>query len=121
MSYEKPLPTITDDNREYWASAKEHALRMQRCKECGRFRFPPTTFCTNCLSPETEWAPVSGRATVYSFVIMHQVYHPAFRDDVPYNVVAVELEEGPRFYSNVVRAVDDVTPEVTLVKFRRTG
>jgi uncharacterized OB-fold protein len=130
--YAKPMPTITDENREYWASAKAHALRMQRCKACGTFRFPPTTFCTNCLGPESEWAPLSGRGTVYSFVIMHQVYDPAFKDDVPYNVVTVELEEGPRLYANlldcpkdqirvgmaVTVAYDDATDEVTLVKFR---
>ena len=75
---------------------------------------------------------MSGRGTVYSFVIMHQVYDPAFKDDVPYNVAAVELEEGPRLYTNLVDVAnaairvgmpvsvvyDDVTDGITLVKFR---
>ncbi len=130
--YRKPLPAITEENRGYWASAKAHRLAMQRCGSCGRFRFPITTFCPYCLGEQSEWTPVSGRATVYSFIIMHQVYDQRFKDDVPYNVTAVELEEGPRLYTNLVGIAndaiqvgmpvtvvyDDVTEDVTLVKFR---
>jgi uncharacterized protein len=129
---DKPLPELTDETRPFWESAKAHALALQRCTACGQFRYPPTPYCPRCLDDGVEWTPVSGRATVYSFVIMHQVYHPAFRDDVPYNVAAIEFEEGPRMYSNVVDCdnaalrvgmpvelvYDDVTDEVTLPKFR---
>ena len=128
----KPLPEVTEETRPFWESAKRHALELQRCTGCGRFRYPVTTFCPACLSDGVEWTPVSGRGTVYSFVVMHQVYHPAFRDDVPYNVAAIAFEEGPRMYSNVVGCpndaiqvgmpveivYDDVTDEVTLPKFR---
>ena len=65
-------------------------------------------------------------------MIMHQVYDQSFKDDVPYNVTAVELAEGPRLYTNLIDcaneaisvgmavtvAYDDVTDEITLVKFR---
>lgn len=133
-AYSKPLPAITDENRSYWESARAHRLALPRCTNCGRFRYPPTSFCPYCLSDATEWAPVSGRATVYSFIIMHQVYDKAFEGDVPYNVAAVELEEGPRLYSNLVEIANEdirvgmplsivyenVTDEVTLVKFRRS-
>lgn len=43
-----------------------------------------------------------GRGTIYSFNVMHQVYHPGFASEVPYPVVLVELEEGCRVLSNVV-------------------
>jgi hypothetical protein len=33
---------------------------------------------------------------------MHQVYHPAFAEEVPYLVVDVRLDEGPRMISRVV-------------------
>ena len=130
--YSKPLPVVKEDTRLFWESAKQHALKLQRCTDCGRFRYPPTTFCPNCLSDSVEWAPVSGRGTVYSFVIIHQVFHPAFKNDVPYNVAAIAFEEGPRMYSNVVGCAndairigmpvelvyEDVTDEITLPKFR---
>jgi uncharacterized OB-fold protein len=131
-TYSKPLPVVTEETRPYWESAKAHRLALPRCTDCGRFRFPPTAFCPSCLGDGAAWTPVSGRGTVYSFVVMHQVYDASFKDDVPYNVAAVELEEGPRLYTNIVGCAndaidvgmavdvhyDDVTPEVTLVKFR---
>ncbi len=57
---------------------------------------------------------------------------PAFKDDLPYNVVLVQLEEGPMMFSNVVgiandaitvdmpveAVFEDVTDEFTLIKFR---
>jgi hypothetical protein len=63
---------------------------------------------------------------------MHQIYHPGFAASVPYAVVDVKLEEGPRITSNLVDCpVDAITvgmpvevvferlsPEVTLPKFR---
>ncbi|MGI8551758.1 MAG: Zn-ribbon domain-containing OB-fold protein [Dehalococcoidia bacterium] len=100
--YEKPLPIKTDENAPYWESAKQQELRLQRCSQCGKFRYPPAPFCPHCLSSEAEWRPISGKATVYSYIIVHQRYDPSFAGDLPYNVTIVELEEGPRFVTNVV-------------------
>ncbi len=130
--YSKPLPIITADSGPYWSAAKEHRFAMQRCTDCGTFRFPPTNACWSCLSTNVEWAPLSGRGTVWSFTVMHQLYYKGFADDLPYAVVVVELEEGPRIASNMVDCerddirigmavqvvFDDVTPEITLPKFR---
>jgi uncharacterized OB-fold protein len=133
--YRKPLPRITADNRPFWEATRRHELRLQRCRACGRFRYPPAPVCPDCLSEDAEWTPVSGRGTVSTFVVFHKVYFPSFAGDVPYNVVQVELEEGPRLTANLVDApndeirvgmpvevvFDDVTPEVTLPRFRRAG
>lgn len=130
--YAKPLPRVTADNRAFWDATKRHELRLQRCGSCGRFRYPPAPVCPACLSETAEWARVSGRGTVTTFIVMHKVYFPGFAGDVPYNVVQVELEEGPRLTANLidvpndqlrvgmaVEAVfDDVTPEITLPRFR---
>lgn len=130
--YQKPLPVRTEENAPYWDSAKRHALELQRCGGCGRFRYPPSAFCPHCLSEEAEWQPASGKAAVYSFIIVHQRYDPSFADDLPYNVAIVELDEGPRLVTNIVgcRNEDihvgmplvityaDVTEEFTLPKFR---
>jgi uncharacterized protein len=130
--YAKPLPVRTEENAPFWDSAKRHALEMQRCGGCGRFRYPVADFCPRCLSSETDWQPVSGKATLYSFIIVHQRYDPSFADDLPYNVAVVELEEGPRLVSNIVGipngeirvgmplaiSYEDVTEEFTLPKFK---
>lgn len=131
-AYQKPLPIKTAENTRYWASAQQHALELQRCGQCSRFRYPPGPYCPNCLSDDASWQPISGRATVYSFIIVHQRYDPSFTDDLPYNVAVVQLEEGPRLVTNLVGipngditigmpvqvTYDDVTEEFTLPKFR---
>ena len=75
---------------------------------------------------------LSGRGKVNSWVVFHQAYFSSFKDDIPYNVAEVELEEGPRLLTNLVEVddadiqigmpveiiFDDITDEVTLAKFK---
>ena len=132
MAYEKPIPEITETNRPFWESVKAHAMKLPRCNDCGKFHAPPRDFCPHCLSDNMTWTDIKGTGEVYSFVVMHQVFSPAFKDEVPYNVTMVQLDEGPRLVTNVqgpndqitvgdrVRVVyDDVTPEMTLHRFER--
>ena len=130
--YEKLLPRIDEMSRPYWEGAKRHELLLQKCQECGHYRYPPGETCPSCLSDKLEWVKVSGRGSVYTWTVFHQAYHPAYKDDIPYAVVAVELEEGPRMITNLVNCriedikvgmpvevvFDDVTEEVSLPKFR---
>ena len=130
--YQKPLPDITPAMRPFWEAARHHQLAVQRCRGCGAHRFPARDICSRCLSREADWVPVSGRGTVFSWAVMHQIYHPGFAADVPYAVVVIELEEGARLVSNLVDCpldaiaagmpvevvFEDVTPDVTLPKFR---
>jgi uncharacterized OB-fold protein len=130
--YLKPLPTITDENREFWDGAKRGKLRLQRCGECGHIRYPISHCCPKCLSLKHEWTDLSGRGEVFSYVVFYQRYNKAFEQDIPYNVALVQLEEGPRMYSNVVGVDNDqvkvgdkldvvfdpVTPEVTIPRFK---
>jgi uncharacterized OB-fold protein len=131
-AYAKPLPQVTREMAPFFEGARHHQLVVQRCRSCGTHRFPARDLCSRCLSREAEWAPVSGRGTVFSWAVMHQVYHPGFAAEVPYAVVVIELEEGARLVSNLVDCpvaaieigmpvevvFEDVTPEVTLPKFR---
>lgn len=128
----KPLPEITDELRPFFDAAREHRLVVQRCTDCGTTRFPPRPLCNHCLGRRAEWIPSTGRGHVYSYNVMHQVYHPAFRDEVPYAVLLVELEEGCRIVSNLVGCPPDrvwigmpvevvferQNDEITLPKFR---
>ena len=129
---DKPLPAVTEDGAPYWAAAREGRLELQRCSACKHWRFPPSVVCPKCLAFEHEWAPVSGRAVIYSFIVVHRPQHPGFAKDVPYNVALVELEEGPRMHTNVVECANEalrigmpvevvfekVDDEITLPKFR---
>jgi uncharacterized OB-fold protein len=129
--YKKPIPAITPDMRPFFAAARRHELMVQRCKGCGTHRFPAREVCSNCLSEESEWVKVSGKGEIFSFNVMHQVYHPGFADEVPYAVVVVKLAEGAKISSNLVGVkphdikigmpvkvvFEDVSDEVTLPKF----
>ncbi len=94
MIGERPLPQPDEDSAPYWRGCNEGELRMQRCKPCGRLRFPPRPMCPRCQSLESHWVPVSGRGTVYSWVRCHPPLLPAFQERAPLLVVLVELEEG---------------------------
>ncbi|MGH7820723.1 MAG: Zn-ribbon domain-containing OB-fold protein, partial [Candidatus Binatia bacterium] len=87
---------MSEELRPFFAAAREGRLVVQRCPDCGALRFPPRPICSHCLGRRAEWTTVSGRGEIFSFNVMHQVYHPGFAGDVPYAVVLVELEEGCR-------------------------
>ena len=132
--YKKPLPTPDIETKEYWEGCKRHKLLIQKCKDCGTYRFPPMPMCPGCNSMNKEWAKVSGRGRIYSWFVVHYATHPDFVDEVPYAVVLVELEEQAnlRIPSNMVdckiediRAgmpvevvFEDVTDEISLPRFR---
>jgi uncharacterized protein len=129
----KPLPVLDGMNRPFWEAARQGQLRMQCCTECRHIRYPISHVCPNCLSENVEWVGLSGRGTVYSSIVFHQVYDPGFANDVPYNVSLVQLEEGPRMFSNVVGVppsevkvgakvevfFDPVTPDISIPRFRQ--
>ena len=48
-----------------------------------------------------EWAPGSGRGQVYSWTITHRPIDPGFADELPYAVLVVEMDEGPRLIGNL--------------------
>ena len=132
VEYKKPLPVPSELSAPFWEACRRHELVIQRCQNCKALRFPPAILCPECLSEATEWQKVSGRGKIFSFVVFHRVYHPAFEADIPYTVALVELEEGPRLISNIVGCrpeqvtcdmpvevvFEDATPKVTLPKFR---
>jgi uncharacterized OB-fold protein len=45
---------------------------------------------------------VKGTGRLYTWTVVHRAMHPAFMGDVPYAVVVVELDEGPRIVSGIV-------------------
>jgi uncharacterized OB-fold protein len=101
-AYAKPLPAITDLNRPYFEGGKDNQLKLQQCTQCRHLRYPFARHCPKCLSTDYHWHAVSGRAKLWSWIVMHQVYIRGFADDVPYIVAYVELEEGPHMISTVI-------------------
>ncbi|MEE8422449.1 MAG: Zn-ribbon domain-containing OB-fold protein [Dehalococcoidia bacterium] len=96
------LPAPTELNAPHLEGLAAGELRLQHCRQCGQYQYPPESFCYHCPSTDLEWETVDGSGTVYSYIVVHQRYHPAFGDRLPYNVAVVQLDEGPRMLSNVL-------------------
>jgi uncharacterized OB-fold protein len=124
-----PYPSL--DDAPFWEGCKDHRLLLQRCPECGEVRFWNRPMCANCQALASDIFAASGRGTIWSFTTTHHAFNRAWRELVPYTVVVVELDEGPRMTSNLLASeseiaigrhveivFDDVTTEVTLPLFR---
>jgi uncharacterized OB-fold protein len=109
------MPRPDDLSRGYWEAAARHELAIQRCDHCGWYSHPPDVVCPNCLAPDpsSTFAPVSGRGVIRSWTVMRDAFLPAFREDVPWVVVDVELEEQPGL-SVISRLVDGADADVQL-------
>jgi uncharacterized OB-fold protein len=105
----KPVPVPDEASRPFFEGALEGKLMLLRCRVCGTYQSPTGGLgvplrprCLNCFSGELEWAPSSGKGTLYTFALMHQLYDAAFADEIPYNLSVVETEEGVRMTTQVV-------------------
>jgi hypothetical protein len=93
--YAKPVPHPDRDSQPYWEFIRKSELRLQRCDRCGTWRFPPRALCGACHSFDSTWTPTSGLGRVTSWITTHQIFAPAYREEVPYHVVQVALDEQP--------------------------
>lgn len=118
---QRPTPHPDAMSQPYWDGAAEGELRLQRCTGCGRTRHYPQPVCPECHSLGVEWITASGRGTIHSWTVAHHAFHPAFKGDLPYTLVLVDLAEGPRAMGRLDMA-SGVAPRIGLpvtVSFRR--
>jgi uncharacterized OB-fold protein len=101
------LPKVTESNRHFWTGGEAGELRFLRCQECGYYLHPPLPMCPKCHSKHVAPEAVSGRATVVSYTINHQMWMPG--PELPYVVAIVEIEEQPsvRLTTNLVGIAPD--------------
>jgi uncharacterized OB-fold protein len=126
----KPLPRITPDNQAFYKALGENRFVLPYCADCGKPHLPPGPVCPFCFAEKIEWRPASGRGRISAWTVVHKAWFPAFAEDIPYNVVQVELEEGPRLTANVVGASNqtleiglavEIVPGEALPRFRVAG
>jgi uncharacterized protein len=125
------LPPADDPlTAAFWQGTKIGEVRAQRCDACGYLRWPPAPICPECQSPACAWVRLTPRGTLLSYCVYHRALDPAFRDEIPYAVGYVQLEQGPRMYGQLDGRIDALevgqqvsavfrpaSPEVTLVRW----
>lgn len=99
-----PEPDMSELGRPFWDALQHGKLTFQRCGGCGHAWLPARTECPKCLGDAWQREPAGGDATLVSWVVYHQAYHPTFARRLPYTVAVVQLAEGPRMISNIVGA-----------------
>jgi len=88
--------------KEYLHHLAQGVFKIQRSRSTGQHVFYPRVAAPVTGDIDLEWVEPSGRGVVHAVTVINQ-RPPA----APYNVVLVDLEEGPRMMSRV----DGVAPE----------
>jgi uncharacterized OB-fold protein len=104
-------PEIDEATRAFWHGLAEGRLLGSRCCSCHKVASHHRGFCPACWSADVEDVELSGRATLYTYSIVHVNPMPPFSALVPYITAIVELDEGPRL---ATRLVDVEREQITI-------
>lgn len=100
---ERPQPQFPEpDTEPFWEATKDRELKYQTCNQCNNVIFYPRGHCPSCGFNGTTWNVSKGEGSVYTFSVVMQSRHPAFKDLGPYAVAYVDLDEGFRIMTNIV-------------------
>ena len=129
----KPVPAPDADSATFWRGLRDGVLLLQHCADCGHVQYYQQAICRQCGGENLFHRPASGRGKVHSFSVVHRAPGPAFKADLPYAVLLIDLEEGPRMVStytggkttdvtfdmDVTLVCEPISEDVTLPRFRR--
>lgn len=135
-AYNKPLPDRRPEGDRFWEAAKKHTFLLPVDEGGAPFWYP------RALSPKTlepiDWVEAEGTGTVYTYSIHYFGPTKAYKGEPPYAVALVDLDEGVRVMTNLVKdepgyptldpedveigmkvrvVFHDVTDEISLPKF----
>jgi uncharacterized OB-fold protein len=135
-AYTKPLPDLRPEGERFWAACREHRLILPADAKGTPFWYP------RALTPGTlepvQWIDAAGTGSVYTYSVHFIGPSKAYKGDPPHVVALIDLDEGVRMMSNLVRDEEgypslapeevtigmrvrvvfhDVTDEITLPKF----
>ncbi|MCD2172247.1 Zn-ribbon domain-containing OB-fold protein [Rhizobium sp. C4] len=92
--------------RDYEAFLAEGRFMIQRSRSSGAYVFYPRVAEPRTGARDLEWVEASGDGIVYSVTVVRK--RPPEQD---YNVVLIDLAEGPRMMSRVV----DIEPSAVKI------
>ena len=110
-----PIPVAAGDglDRAYWEGLQDERLLIQRCERCSGWQWGPEWLCHRCHSFSLSFEPVATEGTLYSYERVWHPVHPALKDQGPYLVALVALDEAPgvRIIGNLL---GDPTREIVI-------
>jgi hypothetical protein len=83
--------------REY---PQRYRLEAARCTSCGFVAFPPRLVCPECQGRQFETVRLAEEGTIETFTVI-EVGPSGFRDETPYAVAIVKLDDGVRLTAQV--------------------
>lgn len=101
-----PTPNPGGASAEYWKAARDDRLVLSYCTACAAYQWPVRAACSHCGAP-LAWRDASGRGTLITWSVVNRAVNPELKDDAPYVVAFVQLEEGVRVFTNVVETKPD--------------
>lgn len=95
---ELPQPTV--DSQPFWEGCQREQLMLQHCTDCGHVFYYARRLCPACGGMQLSWQASSGKGQVYSYSQVQVAFQgPHWQSQLPYTVVLIDLEEGPRMLS----------------------
>ena len=86
------IDDLDGENIAYFKHCAAHDFHLQKCDDCKLLRYPPTTACPWCSSPNATWTKVEGKGEVHSYNEVHHAIQPSFKAKTPYMLLLVDLD-----------------------------
>ena len=97
--------------KAYNEALKRNELLGLRCNHCGTITVPPKMACRKCTNQNMEIVELTGKGTIQTFTTVY-VAPEGRKDELPYTIVLVELDEGPWIMGNLT----DIDPRETTME-----
>ena len=103
---------MTGGVARFWREIPQrYNLIGNKCGSCERVFFPPRESCPYCRRKslgKMEDIKLCGKGEIVTYTIIH-VGPEAFKEQVPYPVAIIKLEEGPQITAQIVDCnIDEV-------------
>ncbi|MBT6277266.1 MAG: hypothetical protein HOI95_24430 [Chromatiales bacterium] len=86
------IEDVDKENLAFFDYCSKGDFRLQKGKQSGLLRYPPTTACPWTRDREYDWVSVEGKGSVHSYAEVHHGIQPAFKERTPYLILIVDLD-----------------------------
>lgn len=109
-------PAGWEPGAPFWAAVERGCVALPRCPVCGNWVWYPDESGEHCPKARLQWHDLAGTGRVYSLTRVHRSFLPNGRDQDPYLVGLVDLDDvaGARLVANL----DDVAGMVIGARVR---